>query len=38
LEAGTNFNSKLLAARAMIDGLHIAAGFWRASLQASVSY
>ena len=36
--AGTNFNSKLLAARAMTDGLHTPAGSWRVSLQASVSY
>jgi len=36
--AGTNFNSKLLAARAMTNGLHTAAGSWRVSLQASVSY
>ncbi len=36
--AGANFNSKLLAARAMTDGLHTPAGSWRVSLQASVSY
>jgi hemolysin activation/secretion protein len=36
--AGTNFNSKLLAARAMTDGLHTPAGSWRVSVQASVSY
>jgi hemolysin activation/secretion protein len=36
--AGTNFNSKLLAARAMTDGLHTLAGSWRVSVQASVSY
>lgn len=36
--AGTNFNSKLLAARAMTDGLHTPVGSWRVSLQASVSY
>jgi len=36
--AGSNFNSKLLAARALTDGLHTAAGSWRVSLQASVSY
>ena len=36
--AGTNFNSKLLAARAMTDGLHTPAGSWRVSLQASLSY
>ena len=36
--AGTNFNSKLLAARAMTDGLHTPAGSWCVSLQASVSY
>ncbi len=35
---GSNFNSKLLAARAMTDGLHTPAGSWRVSLQASVSY
>jgi len=36
--AGSNFNSKLLAARAMTDGLHTPAGSWRVSVQASVSY
>jgi len=36
--AGTNFTSKLMAARAMTDGLHTPAGSWRVSLQASVSY
>ncbi|WP_334374460.1 ShlB/FhaC/HecB family hemolysin secretion/activation protein [Bradyrhizobium sp. AZCC 1719] len=36
--AGSNFNSKLLAARALSDGLHSRAGSWRVSLQASVSY
>jgi hemolysin activation/secretion protein len=36
--AGPNFNSKLLAAKAMIDGLHTPAGSWRVSVQASVSY
>lgn len=36
--AGTNFTSKLLAARATTDGLHTPAGSWRVSLQASVSY
>ncbi|MBT1511871.1 ShlB/FhaC/HecB family hemolysin secretion/activation protein [Bradyrhizobium sp. SRL28] len=36
--AGSNFNSKLLAARALTDGLHTPAGSWRVSLQASVSY
>ncbi|KRR26530.1 hypothetical protein CQ14_03365 [Bradyrhizobium lablabi] len=36
--AGTNFNSKLLAARALTDGLHTRAGSWRVSVQASVSY
>jgi hemolysin activation/secretion protein len=36
--AGANFNSKLLAARAMTDGLHTPAGSWRVSVQASVSY
>ncbi|OCK55334.1 ShlB/FhaC/HecB family hemolysin secretion/activation protein [Bradyrhizobium sp. LMTR 3] len=36
--AGSNFNSKLLAARALTDGLHSRAGAWRVSLQASVSY
>lgn len=36
--AGTNFNSKLLAARAMTEGLHTSAGSWRVSLQVSASY
>jgi hemolysin activation/secretion protein len=36
--AGSTFNSRLLAARAMTDGLHTPAGSWRVSLQASVSY
>ena len=36
--AGQNFNSKLLAATALTDGLHSRAGSWRVSLQASVSY
>ncbi|WP_198164217.1 ShlB/FhaC/HecB family hemolysin secretion/activation protein [Bradyrhizobium jicamae] len=36
--AGANFNSKLLAARALTDGLHTPAGSWRVSVQASVSY
>ena len=36
--AGSNFNSKLLAARAMTDGLHTPAVSWRVSLQASLSY
>jgi hypothetical protein len=36
--AGTNFNSKLLAARAVTDGQHSRAGSWRVSAQASVSY
>lgn len=36
--AGSNFNAKLLAARAMTDGLHTPAGSWRVSVQASVSY
>jgi hemolysin activation/secretion protein len=36
--AGTNFNSKLLAATALSDGPHSRAGSWRVSLQASVSY
>ncbi|WP_334381699.1 MULTISPECIES: ShlB/FhaC/HecB family hemolysin secretion/activation protein [unclassified Bradyrhizobium] len=38
LAAGSNFNSKLLAVRALTDGLHSRAGSWRVSLQASVSY
>ena len=36
--AGANFNSKLLAARAMNDGQYSKAGAWRVSVQASVSY
>jgi hemolysin activation/secretion protein len=36
--AGANFNSKLLAARAMSDGQYTRAGAWRVSVQASVSY
>ncbi|ANW01475.1 hypothetical protein LMTR13_16150 [Bradyrhizobium icense] len=36
--AGSNFNSKLLAATALTDGLHSRAGSWRVSVQASVSY
>lgn len=36
--AGANFNSKLLAARALTDGQHNRAGSWRVSVQASVSY
>ncbi|WOH68885.1 ShlB/FhaC/HecB family hemolysin secretion/activation protein [Bradyrhizobium sp. BWA-3-5] len=36
--AGTNFNSKLLAARAMSDGQYSRAGSWRVSVQASMSY
>jgi hemolysin activation/secretion protein len=36
--AGSNFNAKLLAARAMTDALHTPAGSWRVSVQASVSY
>ncbi|WP_334363477.1 ShlB/FhaC/HecB family hemolysin secretion/activation protein [Bradyrhizobium sp. AZCC 1578] len=36
--AGSNFSSKLLAVRALTDGLHSRAGSWRVSLQASVSY
>ena len=35
---GQNFNSKLLIARALADGLHTSAGSWRVSLQASASY
>jgi hemolysin activation/secretion protein len=35
---GQNFNSKLLVARALTDGLHTSAGSWRVSLQASASY
>jgi hemolysin activation/secretion protein len=36
--AGPNFNSKLLAARALTDGLQSAAGSWRISVQASATY
>lgn len=36
--AGPNFNSRLLAARALSDGMHTPAGSWRVSLQASMSY
>ena len=36
--AGSNFNSRLLATRAMTDGLHTRAGSWRVSVQASLSY
>jgi hemolysin activation/secretion protein len=36
--AGANFNSKLLAARALTDGQHSRAGSWRVSVQASMSY
>ncbi len=36
--AAPNFNSKLLAARALTDGLYTPAGSWRVSLQASVTY
>ena len=36
--AAPNFNSKLLAARALTDGLHSPAGSWRVSVQASVTY
>ncbi|WFU19655.1 ShlB/FhaC/HecB family hemolysin secretion/activation protein [Bradyrhizobium sp. CB3481] len=36
--AGANFNSKLLAARAMSDGQYSRAGSWRVSVQASMSY
>jgi hemolysin activation/secretion protein len=36
--AGSNFNSKLLAARALTDGQYSRAGSWRVSVQASVSY
>ena len=36
--AGPNFNSKLLAARVLTDGLHSAAGSWRISVQASATY
>ncbi|WKA26600.1 ShlB/FhaC/HecB family hemolysin secretion/activation protein [Bradyrhizobium roseum] len=38
LAAGSNFNSRVLAARAMTDGLQTPAGSWRVSLQASVNY
>ena len=38
LSAAPNFNSKLLAARALTDGLHSPAGSWRVSVQASVTY
>ena len=36
--AAPNFNSKLLAARALSDGLHSPAGSWRVSVQASLTY
>ena len=36
--AAPNFNSKLLAAWALTDGLHSPAGSWRVSVQASVTY
>ena len=36
--AGSTFNSKLLAARALTDGQHSRAGSWRVSVQASMSY
>ena len=36
--AAPNFNSRLLAARALTDGLHSPAGTWRVSVQASVTY
>jgi len=36
--AGANFNSKLLAARALTDGQYSRAGSWRVSVQASMSY
>lgn len=36
--AAPNFNSRLLAARALTDGLHSPAGSWRVSVQASLMY
>jgi hemolysin activation/secretion protein len=36
--AAPNFNSRLLAARALSDGLHSPAGSWRVSVQASLTY